>query len=348
MILNTTDQSFLAELLRDEGVEYACFDTDKKLTIHSDGLVGYLLSPPEGVLFGAKIHHLFPEFIGYEGSLQEVLSGATSEVMIERVHRADLNGKEGYVTLHVRPRQSGLLLIVRDATTEGQLEQKVTQQRNELSLLSGQLSQARAQLDDLFRRFVPSAVVDDMLSDTTKTELGGQRREITVLFADLRGFTGWSEAHEPEQVMDVLNNALQDAVQILLEAGATLDKFMGDALLAIFNAPNAQPDHADRALDCARRISLASPPVPALRFGIGINTGLAVVGNIGTQQAMNYTVLGDAVNIAKRLEEITEPGQVLIGPGTHELADPEISRISIGQVRLRGKQNPISAYELLF
>jgi len=178
--------------------------------------------------------------------------------------------------------------------------------------------------------------------------LGGQRREVTVLFADLHGFTSWAETREPEEVMDVLNSALEKAVGILLENGATLDKFLGDAILAIFNAPFDQPDHADQALICAQKINFLKSPVPELRFGIGINTGVAVVGNIGTYKATNYTVLGDIVNIAKRLEEITNPGQVILGSRTHDLASLEIPRVSIGQVKLRGRQTLINAYELLF
>lgn len=346
MILNSNDPDFLSKLLQDEGIEYARFDAEKRLIDFSNSLSAYLFSPPEGASPRQKIHQLFPEFIGFEENLQDIQTGVVPELKIERVHRVDLHGQEGYVTLHVRPYQDGLLLIVRDASAEGHLEQKVTQQRNELRLLSGQLSIARSRLDELFRRFVPSAVVDDMLSDTNKTKLGGQRREITVLFADLHGFTGWAETHEPEKVMDVLNTALENTVGILLDGGATLDKFMGDALMAIFNAPIEQPDHANRAIECAQQISLSQPPVPELRFGIGINTGIAVVGNIGTHKAMNYTVLGDVVNIAKRLEEITKPGQVLIGQRTHTLADPELSRISIGSVQLRGRQTSIPVYKL--
>ncbi|HBX69087.1 MAG TPA: hypothetical protein DEH25_06825 [Chloroflexi bacterium] len=341
--LNT---SFFADFLHDEGLEFAIFDAEGRLIQHSGGLVDFLMVPVDGALTGQKLSHLFPELIGYEQSLQDVQLGAQPGLQIERIHRGDLRGAPGYVTFHIRAYQGGWLLVARNVTPEGQLEQKVTQQRNELSLLSGQLKQARTQLDDLLRRFVPSAVVDHMLTDVTKTQLGGERREITVLFADLRGFTNWSENRDPEMVMDVLNQALGGAVSILLKGGATLDKFMGDALMAVFNAPLAQTDHATLALRCAKEICINQKLSKNLRFGIGINTGSAVVGNIGAAAAMNYTALGDAVNIAKRLEELTAPGQILVGPRAHELADPQIPRVPFGHVKLRGRQKPVAVYEV--
>ena len=341
------DEQLSFTLLQEEGVEICIFGADKKLLLHSPGLGEVLIQQSEVDLEGQGMMDLFPELVGYDDQLDSVLQGQIPALLIERVHRDDLRGEDGYITLRVRAYERGWLLVARNATTEGRLEQRITQQRNELSLLSKQLAIARTRLDELLRRFVPSAVVDDMLANGIKSELGGERREITVLFADLRGFTRWAEANPPEMVMDVLNNAFSCAVSVLLEAGATLDKFMGDALMAFFNAPNDQPDHASRALICAQKIRQMSSEQDVPQFGIGINTGLAVVGNIGTMEAMNYTAIGDAVNIAKRLEEMTAQGQVMIGRRTHQLADPSIKRISMGKIPIRGREQAVEVFELM-
>ena len=342
------DGTFLAHLLSQEGREFALFDAQQKLYSHSMGLKGYLMVPPAGDLSGERITDLFPELTGYESQMVAVQVGQQAFLKIERIHRHELRGRPGYITLLISTYQDGWMLVLRDVTGEGELEQKVTQQRNELSLLANQLTMAQLRLDELLRRFVPTTVVDHMLADHSKAELGGERREITVLFADLRGFTSWSETQDPESVMDVLNQTLSGAVRILLEAGATLDKFMGDALMAVFNAPIQQSNHASLALQCAWEISQIQigqdDQLP--RFGIGVNTGQAVVGNIGTMDAMNYTALGDAVNVAKRLEEMTRPGEVLIGPRTHALADPTIERCQVGDLEIRGRKQHLQVYQV--
>lgn len=132
--MSSKSENFLTELLRNEGIEYAFFDSEKRLVDASKGLGDYLFSPSEEVLPSQKIDDLFPELIGNEKSLQDVLVGAQPELMIERIHRSGLPTQDRYVTLRVEAREGGWLLIVLDVTAEGQLEQKVTQQRNELRL----------------------------------------------------------------------------------------------------------------------------------------------------------------------------------------------------------------------
>jgi class 3 adenylate cyclase len=340
------DSEFYNSLLEKEGVEYGVFDSTGVLISHSKLLKEYLINPGGEEILGQSLNFLLPELVGYEENLDLVKQGFQDTLQIERIHRYNLFGHEGYVTLRFRPKGDGLLLVVNDVTTEGHLAQKITQQRNELSLVSDQLATARAELDHLLRQFVPTAVVDDMLSDSSKSQLGGERREITVMFADLRGFTPWSETHDPETVMDVLNGILSSAVEIILESGAILDKFMGDALMAIFNAPNQQDDHATQAIQCAQKICTLDNLNQKLQFGIGINTGIAVVGNIGNIKAMNYTAIGDTVNVAKRIEEQTTSGQILIGERTHQLASPEIYRTEKSRIKLRGREKEATIYQV--
>jgi len=139
-------EEFFTELLQDEGIQFALFGADKRLLDASIGLNDFLFSPPKVVLPASKIHDLFPELLGYEDSLQEILDGSLPEIKIERVHRAVLLGVEGYVTLQVRIFQGGWLVIVYDVTAEGRLEQKVTQQRNELRLEVGARQRAEEAL----------------------------------------------------------------------------------------------------------------------------------------------------------------------------------------------------------
>jgi adenylate cyclase len=226
------------------------------------------------------------------------------------------------------------------------MEQRITQQRNDLSLLAANLEYTRTRLDDLLHRFVPEQVADALLADNRQVVPGGIRREVSVLFADLRGFTSWAASREPEVVLTTLNLVFDRVVEILLKNKATLDKFVGDAIMAFFNAPNDQPDHALRALECASQIRDLSLDGLELRFGVGINSGPVVAGNVGTARAMQYTVLGDTVNIAKRLEEQARPSEVLFGAGFAEHVRGKCQYSKIGHMQLKGYSEPLTVYHL--
>ena len=163
---------------------------------------------------------------------------------------------------------------------------------------------------EMFKRYLSPAVIDRLTSNPDQLKLGGQRQQITVLFADIRGFTTFSEPLPPEQLVDVLNMYLSSAANAILEQEGTLDKFMGDAVMALFNTPLLQSDHILRAVRSALTMRAAVayihtqvPESLRLNYGIGIHTGDAVVGNVGTEQQMNYTAIGDTVNLAKRIQE---------------------------------------------
>lgn len=225
--------------------------------------------------------------------------------------------------------------------------QHITNER----LLAEELAGARTQLDTLLHQFLPSAVVDRMIANPTAIRPGGERQLVTVLFADLRGFTRWSEDKAPEEVMKMLNQKLALGASAVLAEGGTLDKYMGDALMAVFNTPLPQPDHALRAVKVAKAIRDAlveSLPndAEALEFSIGINTGTVVAGFIGTQDMMNYTVLGDAVNQAKRLQEMAQPGQILVSETTYSHLDESIQVRDFGHFQLRGREQQVKVYEV--
>jgi class 3 adenylate cyclase len=209
-------------------------------------------------------------------------------------------------------------------------------------------------LRTLFEQYVSPRVVDRLLKNPQTASLGGVRQPTSILFADIRGFTSFAEQAQPELLMQVLNRYISAAALAVLEQDGTLDKFMGDAVMAIFNAPLPQTDYALCAIKTALRIQEAVAlvhrelPQPLhLQFGIGIASGEAVVGNLGTTQIMNYTALGDCVNIAKRLQEAAHGGQIVINAQTYELARDRIQVKPLGEIQLKGRVTPIEIYELI-
>ncbi|HXO19507.1 MAG TPA: adenylate/guanylate cyclase domain-containing protein, partial [Thermoanaerobaculia bacterium] len=180
--------------------------------------------------------------------------------------------------------------------------------------------------------------------------------EATVLFADLVGFTPFAENSRPEEVADLLDAFLSLAVEAIFAAGGTLDKFIGDCVMAFFGAPVPQPDHARRAVSAAVEIQRglaawsarrAAQGLPAFQARVGVNSGPVVVGDIGSHRRVDYTVLGNVVNVAARLEsQVARPGEVVLGPETHRLLAGAIPTESMGEFRLKGLQQKIVAYRV--
>ncbi len=208
------------------------------------------------------------------------------------------------------------------------------------------------QIRNTFKRFVPPGVVDQVLDDPMALQLGGKRREITILFADIRGYSSYSENMPPEQVIDMLNGYLSLAANVILSYSGTLDKYFGDGLMAIFNAPEDQPDHTYRAVEAALMLQHAGAELSTQRgdglsFSMGIHVGDAVVGYVGTDSAVNYTAIGDVVNLAKRLQEFATPGQILAEEAVIRRLDPLIEARALGEIKFRGRLWQALAYEVL-
>jgi PAS domain S-box-containing protein len=207
---------------------------------------------------------------------------------------------------------------------------------------------------ETFQRYVSPAVVLRLLEEPSGLKLGGQRQEVTVLFADLRGFTAFSEDRDPEKLVEVLNNYLSVGAEAILAEEGTLDKFMGDALMALFNAPLPQTDHTLRAVRAALRAREAIatlhqvvPPIHQLHYGVGIAVGEAVVGNVGTSQQLDYTAIGACTNLARRLQENALPGQILLNKTAYERVQPHISARPLEPMLLEGFSIPLQVYEVL-
>jgi class 3 adenylate cyclase len=206
----------------------------------------------------------------------------------------------------------------------------------------------------MFQRYLPPAVIERLPDDPQELKLGGQRQEITSMFADIRGFTDFSQQCAPEALVEVLNKYLDVGARAVLSEEGTLDKFMGDAVVALFNAPLPQPNHVLRAVRAAlkmqRGIALLHrqlPPDYQLSYGVGINVGDAVVGNVGTAQRLDYTAIGPNVNIARRLQEAAAPGQILLTEAAYQRVKRYVKAHRLPPMQVEGFNEPIEAYELM-
>ncbi|RLC66327.1 MAG: hypothetical protein DRH97_06655, partial [Chloroflexi bacterium] len=206
-----------------------------------------------------------------------------------------------------------------------------------------------------FGRYISPPVVDKILTALEKDELklGGQQQEATVAFADVRGFTGISENMQPEELVRVLNIYLSTVIQAVLNHGGMVNKFGGDSVMAIWNAPTPCEEHALSATKAAIDIQRAvkelqerEAELPKMDFGIGINTGKVVAGNMGSEDRLEYSVVGDAVNIAARITSLAEASKVWISSDTYELVKDYIVAKPLEPLMVKGKREPIMAYEV--
>lgn len=206
----------------------------------------------------------------------------------------------------------------------------------------------------LLEQYVSPVVVERLLASPDAATLGGVRRTVTTLFADIRGFSNFSTLASLEVLVDVLNRHIAVVARAILAEEGTLDKYMGDAVMAYFNAPLRQPDHALRAVRAAWRIRQqvkeSNPQLPAtsrLQFGVGVSTGEVLVGNIGAQQLMTYTVIGDAVNVGRQLQQRARGGQVLICQQTFWMVQDHVEARPVGMVKIKGHPQPEPVFEVV-
>lgn len=206
-----------------------------------------------------------------------------------------------------------------------------------------------------YSRFMPEYVVKQLLENPDSFKLGGINQTITVLFADIRGFTAFSEREKPEKVVGLLNRYFSAMSQIIFAHGGTLDKYIGDGLMAIFGAPNATPEDAENALKTAvamqERLITLNKELEADEFspisiGIGLHTGEATIGYIGSDQRSEYTAIGDTVNVASRLEKNARGGQILISEATAAASGNLFPLIPCEPLNLRNRLQPVSLFDV--
>ena len=215
----------------------------------------------------------------------------------------------------------------------------------------------KRKVKQLFSRYVSKDVCDQLMADPSRAKLGGARREMTVLFSDIRGFTTFSEAGQPEGVVQQLNEYFTRMVDVVFAHRGTLDKFVGDAVMALFGAPLDDPDHAEHAVQAAIAMlkeledlnrRWAEEGRPTLAIGVGINTGEMVAGNIGSETIMSYTVIGDAVNLASRLESLNKQygTAIIISAATRARLKGDYDIRALGEAAVKGKTRAVSIYEI--
>jgi len=231
---------------------------------------------------------------------------------------------------------TGVTIVVDDLTEQRELEARMRTIRQ------------------TFERYVAPAVVERLLSTPESVRLGGLRQEITSFYADIRGFTRFSEKSQPEFQIEVLNKHLTLAAEAILGEEGTLDKFVGDSAMAIFNAPEPQRDHTLRAVRAALAMQNAihqrheeMEDHEQLHFGVGITVGQAVVGNIGSTVVHNFTAIGDCVNLSCRLSDLAEGGQILLGAEAYRRVESHVEARSMGELEIRGHTTPDEIYEVV-
>jgi len=204
----------------------------------------------------------------------------------------------------------------------------------------------------LLQRMVSPAVLDQI--DPGSLQIGGKKGEITILFADVRGFTAYSEKHSPEELVAVLNCYLAAAADAVLANEGTVDKFLGDAVMAWFNAPLPQPDHTLRAVktalgirDAVAKLHAEMPMETHLDFGVGIHYGDAILGWIGTERRLEYTAISDSVNTSKRIQENAAKNQILMSKDAYERVKDQVDAKPFAPITAKGKTQPVEVYEVL-
>lgn len=223
--------------------------------------------------------------------------------------------------------------------------------------LHNEVEERNALLRYVLNRYVAEEITEIILSDPEKhLKLGGETRTITVFFADIRGFTSFAEQHEAEHVVAVLNQIFTELTRVIFEHRGTLDKYMGDEIMGFFGAPVSTGDDAYNALKMVHemqrvfakmRTNFPDEDLRRLGLGIGLHTGEASVGNVGSEQAMNYTVIGDTVNIARRLQQTAKHGDILITEDTYRAVEGRIQADELEPFYVAGKSEPLTAYKLI-
>ncbi len=206
--------------------------------------------------------------------------------------------------------------------------------------------------------YVSGKVVDQILADPSRLQLGGERKTLTIFFSDLENFSLLAERLEPEQLTALLNDYLSDMTDIIMDEGGTLDKYLGDAIVAFWNAPLDQPDHAVRAchaaLRCQRRLEVRAREYQAqigtaLKARIGLHTGEVIVGNMGSKTRFDYSMIGDAVNLASRLESANKTfgTQIMVSENTWDEIGNEFPGREVGVIKVAGRNAPVRVFELI-
>ena len=245
-----------------------------------------------------------------------------------------------------RGRHEGLILLFTDQTAERELKGQVSVVKEE-----------RRVIKDMFARYLSNELVDTIMQKPDLVRPGGDKKQATIFFADIRGYTAFSETKEPEYIIEVLNAYFSEAVEIIISHGGYIDKFIGDAIMAVWGVPLvSEAEDAVNAVSCAvalqqrvgaRDRSFFRGEASSLKVGIGLHTGNLVAGNLGSARRMDYSVIGDTVNVAARLEGVARGGDVVITEATRDLIGDRFKVEQLKPVSVKGKAEPIRVFRVL-
>jgi class 3 adenylate cyclase len=275
------------------------------------------------------------------GSIAEALGGLYLEDTVARVDRAYAQA---------------LAELSAAAAQGGDISSRAREVAEEFALPPDQvglLERAAVELRDvdrLYRPYIPAALADRLRRDPGAAELGGERRVVSVLFADLQGFTSFSERADPADVIGMLNSYWAVTVPVVVsDHGGLIERFAGDATMVVFNAAGDQPDHARRAVGAALAMQTAAdaaatgrPEWP--RFRAGVSSGPVLVGNVGTREQRSFAAIGDTTNVAARLQAAASPGQVVVDADTAAALGDEAVLEGLGELELKGRSEPVRAF----
>ncbi len=329
----------------------------------------WLLSEAEGALVFASPIIFKGTTVGYtaiafsDEFIQERVKTAVNRVLLITV--LALVG----VTLVSLPLASGLLrpiLRLFEGTEEiarGNLDFRIRESRNDeigdlvksFNRMASELKK-KEMMKGAFNRYVSRDVADEILREPERIRLGGDRRDVTVLFADIRGFTSISTRMEPEMVVEVLNRYFTLITEVIFRFEGTIDKFIGDAVMSVFGSPIASPSHLEHGVKAAMAIKFAVEEMNSiclkrnltqLDVGIGLDSGTVIVGNMGSKMRMEYTAMGYAVNMASRLTDLARSGDMLITETVYESIKDNVSADRMSEVAIKGFEGPVTLYNLI-
>lgn len=382
-------------VIDNRGVVYGMVvDKDGRIRAHNDvNLSGKPYMEPSGAsVFRTGKDYLIKSYMGeseriYDISIPVFSIGATDEIggvhlglsektAKETVERAGryiiylsafglvIGGLGAFILATVMVKPIKLLVSGVRAIGEGRFQQRIDiTRRDEIGELTSAFNDMAKGLEErefirnTFQKFVHKDIADELLKNPEKVKVGGERKKVTVLFTDIRGFTPLAENMPPEEVVALLNRHFSSMLPIINRNGGVLDKFMGDAMMVTFGTPFPKDDDALRAVksgimmrDMRRALNEArgKEGKAPIHMGIGINTGYVVAGNIGSEERMEYTVFGDVVNIAARIEGLSKEEDVVITEDTYkEIMDSVMVSEQREEVSLKGKSRPVTIYRVL-
>jgi adenylate cyclase len=300
-------------------------------------------------------------------AIREVVEASPDLVCLD-VMMPDLDGIEVCQQLRRMPEHAGLPILLLTALNRPEDKARGLEagandflskpfDESELTARLPSLLRTRAvqdRLTDLLRRYVSESIAAEVLRDPFAVTLGGDRRHVSTLFADVRGYTALAAQHSPEQALDLLNRYLTVATDAVEAHGGTVSDLLGDGVFAFFGAPVLHSNDAERAMRAAldlqaqvARLDIPSMPGVRLQTGIGITTGQVLAGNIGSERRMHYAVVGDPVNVASRLQSVAGPGQILVDMATHDAVKDLVVSQDLGTLRLAGKGDWVPAFNII-